>query len=102
MPITKSGIDDRIKKIEFPKYNIIIWNDNVSDFEMVVRLIQHVFNYSEMEAYGLTTQIHEENTCIVWSGSYEVGELKLEQSKTFIAEHKEYLSQLKITLEEVK
>jgi ATP-dependent Clp protease adapter protein ClpS len=102
MPSPQTGTISELEKVEFPQYNILIWNDNVSDFEMVLRLIQLVFSYSEMEAYELTKQIHDENNAIVWSGSYEVGELKMEQSKKFIAEHSEYLSKLKITMEEMK
>ena len=102
MPAIKTGTTEELKKVEFPQYTIVIWNDTVSDFEMVVRLIQTVFSYSEMEAYELTKKIHDENNAIVWSGSYEVGELKMEQSKKFIAENAEYLSKLKITMEEMK
>jgi ATP-dependent Clp protease adapter protein ClpS len=86
--------------IMFPNYRILIWNDNTSDFEMVMRMIVEVFSYNEMEAYEITTLIHKNTNATVWSGSYEVGELRLEQCHKFILENKQYLRELKVTLEE--
>jgi ATP-dependent Clp protease adapter protein ClpS len=86
--------------VDFPNYRILIWNDNTSDFQMVVQLIMVVFAYTEMEAYEITTLIHKNMNATVWSGSYEVGELRLEQCHKFILENNDYLKELKVTLEE--
>lgn len=90
------------QKIEFPKYKIIIWNDDTSVFELVVKLLEVVFSYHETDACKITTDIHETGKIIAWSGTYEVGELKLEQCNKFKNEFNEYLKNLKITLEEDK
>ena len=84
----------------FPEYRILIWNDETSDFRAVLALIQEVFSYPEQEAYEITLSVHENTNATVWSGTYEVGELRLEQAHAFIKNNEEFLKELKLTLEE--
>jgi ATP-dependent Clp protease adapter protein ClpS len=86
--------------IMFPEYRILIWNDSSSDFKMVMMLIKDVFSYTDMEAYEITSLIHKNTNATVWSGSYEVGELRLDQCHKFILENKDFLNELKVTLQE--
>jgi ATP-dependent Clp protease adaptor protein ClpS len=87
--------------IHFPEHRILLWNDETSDFEMVMSLLVVVFSYNELEAFEITKLIHENTNATVWTGTYEVGELRLEQCQNFISENKEFLKDLKVTLEEV-
>jgi len=85
--------------IESPRYNIIIWNDNKSDVNLVTVLIAKVFNYSEIESIELTKKIHEEGNTIVWTGNKEVGEFRMNQCEKFKKEHAAFIGDLKISLQ---
>ena len=66
-----------------PPYVIIIFNDDVHTFEFVIKVLCTVFRISVERAFNHAHEIHENNQAIVWSGSREVGELKIEQLMTF-------------------
>jgi ATP-dependent Clp protease adapter protein ClpS len=86
---------------ETPRYNIIFWNDDKSDFEHVVVLLVTVFNYNEIESLETTKKIHEEGNAVVFTNSKEVCELRMEQCEKFKKEKSKFLKELKITLEKV-
>jgi ATP-dependent Clp protease adaptor protein ClpS len=62
-----------------PPYNVVIKNDDFHTMAFVVLLLMEVFNYDKMHSFKLMAMIHEEGEAIVWTGSKEVAELKLEQ-----------------------
>jgi ATP-dependent Clp protease adaptor protein ClpS len=62
-----------------PRHVIVVFNDNDHTFEYVVELFAKVFRYSSDKCTVLAIRIHEEGRTIVWSGTKELGELKIEQ-----------------------
>lgn len=44
--------------------------------------IQKVFGYSLEKASKLTEKVHEQGRAVVWTGQFEVAELKKEQIQT--------------------
>ena len=62
-----------------PPYAVVLHNDPVNDFEYVVRVLQKVFRYGGGKCFWLTLRAHVTGRCIVWTGSLEVAELKVQQ-----------------------
>ena len=99
--MSRSQTQSKVKIKKAPKYHIVIHNDDTSDFNYVSRLIMHVFGFSEIESMEMTTKIHQEGNAIAWSGTKEVGELRKYQCDNFIKDYKDFLKNLKVTLEKV-
>ena len=97
---TKTKSKTKIVVTKPPLHNIVIWNDETSSFEMVKKLIEVVFNYDETQSKEFTKKIHENDNAIVWSGSKEVGKTYIAKTDHFKQKFPQYLSNLKITLEE--
>ena len=66
-----------------PPYNLIIYNDDHHTFEFVIAILIKVFRKTTEQAFQHALETHEAGRSIVWSGSKEVGELKLDQLMTF-------------------
>ncbi len=79
-----------------PPYVIIVFNDDFHTFEFVIKVLSTVFRISAERAFSHANEIHENGQAIVWSGSREVGELKIEQLMTF---HEGKFGPLKMSLE---
>jgi ATP-dependent Clp protease adaptor protein ClpS len=62
-----------------PPYAVILHNDRVNGFDFVVGVLMKVFRYGGGKAFWMTLKAHTTGRCIVWSGSLEVAELKVEQ-----------------------
>lgn len=66
-----------------PPYAVIIENDDLHTVEYVVELIMKIFHYDTAKAFGMAKTIDASGRCIVWSGSKEVAELKVEQIRGY-------------------
>jgi ATP-dependent Clp protease adaptor protein ClpS len=66
-----------------PPYNLILENDDYHSFEFVVMVLCKALGYSLERAFQFTNEAHHSGQAIVWTGSKEVAELKLEQLQTF-------------------
>jgi ATP-dependent Clp protease adaptor protein ClpS len=62
-----------------PPYAVVLHNDNINGFDYVVGVLMKVFRYGSGKALWLTLKAHTAGRCIVWTGSLEVAELKVEQ-----------------------
>lgn len=62
-----------------PPYAVVLHNDAVNGFDFVVGVLMKVFRYGGGKAFWLTLKAHTAGRCVVWSGSLEVAELKVEQ-----------------------
>jgi ATP-dependent Clp protease adaptor protein ClpS len=62
-----------------PMYVIVVFNDDDHSFDYVVELFMKVFRYQVEKCVQLAIRIHNEGLTVVWSGTRELGELKLEQ-----------------------
>ena len=66
-----------------PPYNVILDNDDHHSFEFVVDVLRKALGYSQERAFQLTMQAHTSGRSVVWSGSKEVAELRVDQIRTF-------------------
>jgi ATP-dependent Clp protease adaptor protein ClpS len=83
MSTTLEEPDLKIKQVTIPHYHVIVENDDVHSFSFVILVLIKVFALEQTRAVELTLQIHEEGRAIVWTGSREVAEFKVEQISTF-------------------
>ncbi len=65
-----------------PPYAVVLHNDDVNTFGYVMCVLQKVFHYDVPKAFTLTVQAHETGRSIVWTGSLEVAELKVDQIRS--------------------
>ena len=98
---TSSQTKDDIIIEESPRYNIIVWNDDKSDFELVAIMIATIFNYKEIEAIEITKKIHDEGNSVVFTNCKEICEFRLQQCEKFKKENIDFLRELRVTLEKV-
>ena len=70
VPVTK----DRLKKPK--KYCCVGLNDDVTNMDFVVKMIQKHFGKPKEEAYMLMRQIHEQGSAVLGIFDYEVAEDK--------------------------
>jgi ATP-dependent Clp protease adaptor protein ClpS len=83
-PIFSGGITtepiekEEIKTRRLPPYNVILENDDHHSMEFVMSVLQKALGYNEQRSYQLMMLAHESGQAIVWTGSKEVAELKLE------------------------
>jgi ATP-dependent Clp protease adaptor protein ClpS len=75
---TEIVIDEKItKEIKEPsRYNVILLNDDATPMEWVIDVLETVFRHSRENAETLTLKIHNENSAIVGTFSYEIAEQK--------------------------
>ena len=69
---------EEIKTRRLPPYNVILENDDHHSMEFVLSVLQKALGYNEQHSFQLMMQAHESGQAIVWTGSKEVAELKLE------------------------
>lgn len=70
-----------------PRYHIIIENDDAHTMHFVVVVLKTVFGHSFETCIELTYEAHTNGEAIVWTGSKEVAELKVDQIRTFHEKH---------------
>jgi ATP-dependent Clp protease adaptor protein ClpS len=80
---TKPREREETRTRRLPPYNVILENDDHHSFEFVVGVLRKTLGCSEQRAFALTFQAHNSGRAVVWTGSKEVAELKLEQIQTF-------------------
>ncbi len=82
--ITTKPIErEEIKTRRLPPYNVILENDDHHSMEFVLDVLQKALGYDEQKSFQLMMLAHETGQAIVWTGSKEVAELKLEQMQSF-------------------
>ena len=80
---TKPREEEEVKTRRLPPYHVILANDDYHSFEFVVEVLRKALGYNEQRAMLLTKEAHESGRAVVWTGSKEVAELKLEQMRSF-------------------
>ena len=80
---TKTKEAEETKTHRLPPYNVILENDDHHSMEFVMDVLQKALGYNEQKSYQLMLLAHETGQAIVWTGSKEVAELKLEQMLSF-------------------
>jgi ATP-dependent Clp protease adaptor protein ClpS len=80
---TKPKEKEETRTRRLPPYNVILENDDYHSFDFVVDVLRKALGYNEQRAFALTDQAHTSGRAVVWTGSKEVAELKLEQIRSF-------------------
>jgi ATP-dependent Clp protease adaptor protein ClpS len=80
---TKPREKEQTQTRRVPPYNVILQNDDFHSFEFVVEVLQKALGYVKERAFLLTREAHTTGRSIVWTGSKEVAELKVEQIRSF-------------------
>lgn len=84
-PVAEPKEETRTKVL--PPYHVLIENDDYHSMEFVVGVLQKVFGYPLEQCVVLTLAAHTEGEAVVWTGSKEVAELKVEQISTHHENH---------------
>jgi ATP-dependent Clp protease adaptor protein ClpS len=58
------------------KFNVIIYNDDVTPVEFVVAMLVRVFRHPEAAAIDLTIKVHNEGSAVAGTYSHEIAEQK--------------------------
>ena len=66
-----------------PPYNVVLLNDDDHSMEFVVEVLTKVFSYTLERCVQLMLVAHTSGRSIIWTGSKEVAELKVEQIRSF-------------------
>lgn len=66
-----------------PPYNVILENDDDHSMEFVVEVLCKVLGCKVERAHQLMLQAHSTGRAVIWTGTKEVAELKVEQIRTF-------------------
>jgi ATP-dependent Clp protease adaptor protein ClpS len=75
-PITQTR-EKTLTKIKEPsKYNVVIFNDDITPMHFVIELLMRVFKHSQQDAERLTITIHTENSAVAGTYVYEIAEQK--------------------------
>jgi ATP-dependent Clp protease adaptor protein ClpS len=72
---------------QLPPYHVLIENDDDHSMDFVVMVLRKVFGYDEPQSLTLMLTAHTTGEAVVWTGSKEVAELRLEQILTFRETH---------------
>lgn len=80
---TRTEPEDDTRTRLLPPYNLILLNDEFHSFEFVVMVLCKALGYAAERSYQYTLEAHKSGQAVVWTGSKEVAELKLEQVQTF-------------------
>lgn len=65
-----------------PRYAVVLHNDSINGFDFVVGVLIKIFGYSRSKAFWLTMKAHVGGKSHVWTGSFEVAELKADQIRS--------------------
>ena len=80
---TKPKADEKVRTRRVPPFNVILENDDDHSFEFVIEVLIKALGYNNERAFQLVHQAHTSGRAVVWTGSKEVAELKVEQIRTF-------------------
>ena len=80
---TQAEPSEEIRTRRIPPYNVILLNDDHHSMEFVVETLCRVLGCAVERAVQFMMEAHESGRAIIWTGSKEVAELKVEQMQTY-------------------
>lgn len=80
---TKSKPQEQTGTRKVPPYHVILENDDYHSCEFVVAVIQKAMGYSQERAMQLMLTAHHSGRSVIWTGTREVAELKVDQILTY-------------------
>jgi len=70
-------------ELQYPsRYNVVIYNDDYTPMEFVIKLLIEVFNKNLTTAKELTMEIHNNHSAIAGSYYHEIAEQKCSEAIT--------------------
>lgn len=76
----KPKVQSNIDVDEFPRFYVIMHNDDKTSFDFVVDILQSIFKHDQHLAVDLTMKIHDEGNAIVGMYNLEIAEQKVEDA----------------------
>ncbi len=70
----------RVKVPTIAKYSVIMFNDDVTTFDFVIRILMEIFEKDEVTATTLAYKIDQEGSCIIGSYTREIAETYVEET----------------------
>jgi ATP-dependent Clp protease adaptor protein ClpS len=80
---TKPKERDKTELRRQPPYNVILENDDHHSMEFAMDVLRKVLGCSVEKAYQYVIAAHTTGRAVIWTGTKEVAELKVEQVRTF-------------------
>ena len=80
---TKPKAREEASTRQIPPYNVILENDDFHSLEFVVDVLLKALGCVVERAIQLALEAHNTGRSIIWTGTKEVAELKVEQIRTF-------------------
>jgi len=80
---TKPKAREETATRRIPPYNVILENDDYHTLDFVVDVLRKVLGCTLERAAQLALQAHTTGRSIIWTGTKEVAELKVEQVRSF-------------------
>jgi ATP-dependent Clp protease adaptor protein ClpS len=77
----KTGEKPRTRRI--PPYHVILLNDDHHSMEFVIEVLGKALGYEAERCVQLMLVAHHTGRAVIWTGSKEVAELKVDQIRTF-------------------
>lgn len=68
---------------QIPPYHVILENDDHHSFDFVIEVLRKALGFNEQRAFQHTHEAHTKGRSIVYTGTKEVAELKVEQVRSF-------------------
>lgn len=78
-PVADVGEESRLA----PRYHVILLDDDDHSYEYVIEMLVKTFAHSEQKAFLLTQEVDAVGRAIVFTGHFEVAELKQQQIHGF-------------------
>jgi ATP-dependent Clp protease adaptor protein ClpS len=82
-PIVRPKSRPGRKTRRLPPYHVILENDDYHSFDFVISVLRKVLGVTEEQALAFAVEAHKSGRAIVWTGSKEVAELKVDQIHSF-------------------
>jgi len=79
-PRSKPQKKSKVRRI--PPYNVVLLNDDDHTMDFVVEVLSKVFGYKLERCVQLTLLAHTSGRSVIWTGTKELAELKVEQVGT--------------------
>lgn len=77
--VTTTDTKDKDEVRKPPKYHVVIHNDDYTPLDFVIRLLQHVFNYSYSKSTDIAMDVHEKGKGIAGTYPFDIAESKAAQ-----------------------
>ena len=78
--IEKTETKEQTEVKEPGKYKVILHNDEKTTFDFVIHILTTVFGKSFKEAAELTMHVHEKGSAVAGIYTYQIAEMKVEES----------------------